>query len=330
MSKPRILKMVFLVFLLGIFVTAWSPAGPVTTHRAPDYSTATDWSIRDESPDKPFDVFFVHPTTYGTTNMGMNASLDDFFNRRETDETVVSQVSVFKERCNIFAPRYRQMSIAVLGMSDEDGQPYFDVALQDVTTAFQYYLEHCNDGRPYFLASHSQGSDMLHSFLEQHRALINDEQLVSAYLIGWTFTDEDLKTFNLPLAVTPDQVGGLITWNTVGKGGKSPTLRMGANCVNPLTWTDSTENAPASLNQCAVIELTDGSVTTIPHFTSAQINDQGGLQVPTPAILDQLNMSMGPEVYHRYDYAFFYSNLVENVGQRCDAFQAKPGAASPE
>ncbi|MDD2236984.1 MAG: DUF3089 domain-containing protein [Kiritimatiellae bacterium] len=320
MNRMRVSFLAVCLLALAAGVCCWADQLPATAHRVPDYSTDGDWSMRSAVPDKPFDVFFVHPTTYGTTNMGMNASLDDPENRQETDATVRSQVSVFKERCNIYAPRYRQMSINVLGMSDEDGKPYFDVAFQDVFNAFAHYMKYYNNGRPFFLASHSQGSDMLHSVFAEHRDLIPNDQLVAAYLIGWTFTDKDLEAFNLPLAVTPDQLGGLITWNTVGAGGQSPTLRAGARCVNPLTWTDSPGNAPADLDRCAVIELNDGSVTTMPYFTSAQINADGGLQVPTPAIVDLLNMNMGKECYHRYDYAFFYSNLVYNIGRRCDAW----------
>jgi len=293
-------------------------------HRPPDYASAQDWCIRTEAPDKPFDVFFVHPTTYGTTNMGMNASLDDAENRQLTDGAVRGQVLVFQEYCNIFAPRYRQMSIAGLSMSDEEQEPYLRVGLSDVVAAFAYYLEHDNGGRPFFLAAHSQGSDLMHHVLAEHREMISDDQLVAAYLIGWTFTRQDLEAFHLPLAVTPEQTGGLIVWNTVGEGGHSPTLKAGGVCVNPLTWTDAKEEAPASLNRCAVIGLNDGTVTNIPHFTSAHINEAGGLQVPAPSIEDQLNMSMGPGVYHRYDYSFFYSNLVENVGRRCKAWTSNP------
>ena len=87
---------------------------------------------------------------------------------------------------------------------------------------------------------------------------------------------------------------GLITWNTIGAGGQSPTLLPGANCVNPLTWTADTNEAPASQDSCAVIELTSGSVTTIPCFTSARINGNGGLQVPTSRDRRSVEHEYGP------------------------------------
>ena len=152
---------------------------------------------------------------------------------------------------------------------------------------------------------------------------MDTDKLAAAYTIGWTITDEDLKQLDLPLAVMPTQTGGIITWNTIGQGGESPTLLPGARCINPLSWTATTDNQSAELNLGAIIELTDGTIATIDHFTSACINEQGGLVIPTPTIVGDLSMGMGEEVYHRYDYAFFHNNLVENVAARCNAWLHK-------
>lgn len=307
----------FIAIALGIATLAGAANNPL------DYSKDSSWSFITKKPLKSFDVFFMHPTTYGTTKFGLNAPIDDKGIIKETDDTVLSQASVFEEKCNIYAPRYRQMSIAALSMTDEKRAPYLAVAENDVLAAFKYYLKHYNHGRPYILAAHSQGSKIALCILKKHRDLFRNDQLVAAYLLGWTFTDEDLKQIKLPLAVKPDQVGALITWNTIGKGGNSPVLLPGANCVNPLTWTNTTKEQPASLNLGAVIELTDGTIAKIKHFTSARINQAGGLEIPTPAIEDKLDMRMGKAIYHRYDYDFFYANLVENVGVRCDAWANK-------
>jgi hypothetical protein len=312
-------KYLFILYLLIITALGFS-AGGTAADKPLDYGKDASWSYLTKQPDKAFDVFFVHPTTYGTKKYGLNAPIDDKEIMTLTDDTVATQASVFKKNCNIYAPRYRQMSIAVLEMSEEKSAPYMAVAESDVLAAFKYYLKHYNKGRPYFLASHSQGSNILLCILKKHRDLVRNDQLVAAYLLGWTFTDQDLKQINIPLAIKPDQIGGLITWNTIGKGGKSPTLLPGANCVNPLTWTNTTKEQPASLNLGAVIELTDGTVASIKHFTSARINTDGGLEIPTLSIEDKLDMRMGKAIYHRYDYAFFYGNLVENVGVRCQAW----------
>ena len=61
----------------------------------------------------------------------------------------------------------------------------FELAYSDVLRAFDYYLAHENHGRPFILASHSQGS--LHALrLIQERLAGKplQKQLVAAYLIG--------------------------------------------------------------------------------------------------------------------------------------------------
>jgi hypothetical protein len=315
----KISKYLFVLYL-SILVALGSSAGASAAGNPLDYTKDSSWCFLTKNPQKQFDVFFMHPTTYGTKKFGMNAPIDDKDINKETDDTVLTQASVFKNKCNIYAPRYRQMSILALSMTDEKRAPYLAIAENDVLAAFKYYLKHYNNGRPYIIAAHSQGSKIALCILKKHRSLFRNDQLMAAYLLGWTFTDQDLKQIRIPLAVKPAQIGALITWNTIGKGGNSPVLLPGANCVNPLTWTNTTKEQPASLNLGAVIELTDGTVAKIKHFTSARIDENGGLEIPTPAIEDKLDMRMGKAIYHRYDYAFFYENLVENVGVRCKAW----------
>ena len=114
----------------------------------------------------------------------------------------------------------------------------------------------------------------------------------------------------LKLSTTPEQLEGLITWNTIGPDGKSPTFSKGARCVNPLSWTIDTNEYPASMNKGAKIQLTDGEEVVINNFTSARINNSGALEIPTPKpeIANKLNMRLGKQCYHRYDYDFFFYN----------------------
>ena len=159
--------------------------------------------------------------------------------------------------------------------------------------------------------------------LKANRGLLKDSQHVAAYLPGWTFTDQDLEDIRLPFAQSPEQTCCLLSWNTIAQGGKSPTLFAGAHCINPLSWTTTTQEQPRKLNIYALIDMGDGATKKIPHFTSARIGPQGGLIIPVPAMVDQLNMSMGPNVFHRYDVDFFHGNIKANVAQRCAAWREK-------
>lgn len=293
---------------------------------APDYSNDRYWSIKDE-PTQKIDVFFVHPTTYGPpANDKMVADLDNEELNMVTDRDTVQWITeAFKDSCNIFAPRYRQVNIEVMKMDDKHKKEYMSAGISDIENAFRYYLANLNKGRPFIIASHSQGSNILQEVLIKNPDLLDKSKLVAAYMPGWTFTDSDLEKMNLPLGESPDQTGCLLTWNTIGPGGISPTVMKGARCVNPLSWTTDMEEYPASMNRMARIFLAPGRQLQIAGFTAARINSQGALEIPPPrqdvAVL--LSMSLGEQVYHRYDYDFFFGNVKENVELRCKAFMEK-------
>lgn len=288
-----------------------------------DYSKKSCWLRIEKNPKKAFDVFFVYPTTYMNDKDGMNARLDNKEANKGAESAYQRQATVFKEMCNIYVPRYRQASIKVLSIPEKDRGKYLNIGLEDVHEAFKYYLKHYNNGRPYIIASHSQGSQIVRNFLLKYGSLIDKKKLVAVYAIGYTFTPEHLKKMELSLAVKADQTGGIIVWNTVGKNGKSPVVEPGALCVNPLSWTNSHVEQPKSKDLYARILLENGKFLKIPHFTSAKIDKRGTLVIPAPSIIKQLQMGMGPEVYHGYDYDFFYGNLVENVAVRCKAWKKK-------
>ena len=292
------------------------------TPAPPDYGGFHCWTVRDENPDKPYDVFYVHPTTYFNTEDGPNASLENKAVRATTEATTAQQTGVFKDTCNIYAPRYRQVNRGVLPQEFTARNPYLNIAADDVVAAFKYYLEHYNQGRPYVIAAHSQGSVVTARVIKAHRELFDDDKIIAAYLVGWTVTDKDCREMNLPYSDSPDQNRCLITWNTISKGGKPPMFFPPANCTNPLAWTSTRDNQPRELNLGAVIDMGDGATKKEPHFTSAQIDGQGALVIPVPDMLPELNMPMGEGVFHRYDFDFFYNNFRENVKTRCLAWSA--------
>ena len=66
--------------------------------------------------------------------------------------------------------------------------PAFNGAYEDVRSAFFYYLQHWNQGRPFILAGHSQGSQHLVRLIQEletlHETSVLLDRLVAAYLIG--------------------------------------------------------------------------------------------------------------------------------------------------
>ena len=305
---------ILILLIINSQVNIYSQTKNEQNTQVTDYSAEKNWSIISKEISYNIDVFFVHPTTYGPPANGKYlASLSDSTLNKNTDLYAINwMTSAFEKNCNIFAPRYRQVNIEVLSMPDDKEEMYLETPIKDITAALLYYLENFNSGRPFILASHSQGSKILQEILIKNPNIIDKEKLVAAYMPGWTFTNENIEEIGIPLSLTPDEVGGMIIWNTIGQGGKSPTLKSGARCVNPLSWTTDTANYTAKLNAGAKILTKDHKEIHIDHFTSARINSIGGLEIPMPdsKIYNSLNMPMGPNCYHNYDYDFFFNNII--------------------
>ncbi|MDA3799560.1 MAG: DUF3089 domain-containing protein [Kiritimatiellae bacterium] len=290
---------------------------------APDYSRSENWIEKADNINLKIDLFFAHPTTFSDKDGGNNAELTNTSLNEKTTFIVTNEfMPVFSKQCNIFAPRYRQMNIKVLSLPDNQSQENYAMAIADVESAFKYYIKNLNHGRPFIIAGHSQGSMTMLNVLKDNTQIWDKSKLVAAYLPGWTFTAKDLKALDLELCSSPEETGCLITWNTIGVNGTSPTLKENALCVNPLSWTSDTNNYPSSKNSFARIICKDNSILVITNLTSAQINQNGGLEIPAPAkeVADKIRMPMGPTCYHPYDYDFFFNNIKSNVTTRCSTF----------
>ena len=101
------------------------------------------------------------------------------------DWVMANQASAFNGCCNVYAPRYRQANIFAYFGSEEERESILGFAYQDVKTAFEYYLNNYNNGKPFVLASHSQGT---HHSMHLLSDIIDNsdlyERMVAAYLIG--------------------------------------------------------------------------------------------------------------------------------------------------
>lgn len=297
-----------------------------TTSKEPNYAEPYYWAAIPNSLEKEVDVFFVYPTLFGNTG-AMNMDITDKNMRSLVQAVLLKQAAVFKNDCNIYAPYYRQIAMDVLSMDSLILDKYFSIGLADVEKAFDYYIKNLNNGRPFILAGHSQGSmvliQLMKDKLENSKLM---DKLVAAYLIGYSITDNDLSQFKcMKIAEAADDIGVIITYNTQTEfATNSPVLLANANCVNPLIWKTTTEYAAKELNLGAVFFKDNGEVDSIvPQYTDACIDNNGALIVSSHDS-DNLNIGSFPKgVYHKFDYSFFFSNLCENVAVRIAAYNQK-------
>ncbi len=293
----------------------------------PDYTLDESWASRPGNPDKPVDVFYVYPTIYA----GSKPKNMDIFNeqlRSDARGLLKAQAGVFSGSANLYAPYYRQASFVCLNPNEKMTlNRYFRIGADDVHRAFDYYLAFLNQGRPFILASHSQGSVVM---LDLIRSRFHDpqlqKQLVAAYVIGFSITDKDLKNYPwIKPAQKADDTGVVISWNTQAPGATgSPVLRPGAICINPLNWTTDATPAAKSLNLGAVFfdDFKGTILREVPQYTGAQIDTNTSALVTSPP--DKLKIGHFPAgVLHKFDYAFWFRNLEQNVRDRINAYLEK-------
>ena len=318
----------FLSLCLATAVWAADAPKPECIPACPDYSKADAWASNPASPDKPVDVFYVYPTIYPGTSPN-NMDVFDKGLRSAVQGLLKAQAGVYSNSANLYAPYYRQVSFACLDpKQDMTLNRYFRIGADDVHRAFDFYLNFLNQGRPFILASHSQGSVVM---LDLLRSRFKDPtlqaKLVAAYVIGYSITGEDLKKYPwIKTAKGADDTGVVISWNTQAPGATgSPVLRPGAFCINPLSWTTDETPAGKELNLGAVFfdDFKGKVLREVPNYTGARVDKKSGALVTTPPDKDLKIGHFPPGVLHKFDYAFWYRNLQQNVETRIKAYFKK-------
>jgi hypothetical protein len=335
-----------------------------TAPPAPDYSQLQSWAalpdrqdaadvvpnaeVQDRQATAEVDVFFVHPTTFFGT-AGWNQSLDDGSTNQLTDMFVLrGQASVFNSCCRIYAPRYRQATIYSFMDGSGNGKEALELAYEDVQRAFDYFIEYYNQGRPFILAGHSQGSMHLRTLLERRiTGTPLRERLVAVYPIGFSIDREQMAKAvpDVPVCESAEQIGCAVTWNSIGPQAAPWGDPRKNICVNPLTWRTDGAAAEASLNIGAVAypgtfegtladvkgvpqEFVDAKPVVEPGAADAQCID-GMLLVKQIHSQNYAARPMGRDNYHVYDYNLFHMNLRKNVETRVAKYLGSRAEARP-
>ena len=148
-------------------------AGPKPT----DYSAVVNWMTK-PAVTRAVDTFYIYPTAYIDMSEGAATicDIDDPLMRQSADALYDKQAIVYAESTNVFAPYYRQVNMAVAATAPAETR---EALLQqepkaDLFAALDYYSEHFNNGRPFILAGHSQGSQMMTYVLSEYRKAHED------------------------------------------------------------------------------------------------------------------------------------------------------------
>lgn len=283
-----------------------------------DYSNSDNWMFLPEENTKEVDTIYLYPSAYGLTSEVEDdiADIDDVNMRMLAIYYASSQASVFDESTNLYAPYYRQFTVnSLVDMIDNSPESMQYIAAQDINNMLDYYFENLNEGRPFILAGHSQGSVWLTVVLEDYMKAHPEyyERMVAAYIIGYSVTEDYLaKNPHLKFAETSNDTGVIISYNTEGPGNKDAyncVVRAGARAINPINWSLDETHA------------TNGTV-------DAQIDAERGVVIcttiqNTPEMKASLAEYFGEESFHLYDYDLYWEELQKNVADRIESFMKK-------
>jgi hypothetical protein len=198
------------------------------------------------NPNAPIDCFYVYPTvsTDQTEHSDMNADPAEL-------DVVRQQFARFASVCRVYAPMYRQVTIAGLRKVLAAGNVSLlqqGVGYDDVRGAWKYYLDHDNKGRGFVLVGHSQGSYVLMELIRQEiDGKPIQSRMVSAMLLGATLPvakDKDVGGVftSIPLCHKATDVGCAINYSTFRSTlpppadtlfGRVADPNQVAACVNP-------------------------------------------------------------------------------------------------
>jgi Protein of unknown function (DUF3089) len=303
---------------------------------SPNYAESGNWLARPAHPQRKVDVFYLYPTSYFKTSPSQPVicAINNSAMVAGAERSFAQQATAFDPVANVYAPYYRQADAVTVLTSPLSTQNKIIGATpsHDATAAFTYYIEHENQGRPFILAGHSQGSNvllfLLSGYLKRHPAVYH--RMIAAYVIGYGVTRSYLaQNPQLRFAKNAGDTGVIASWNTEAPGLtiKNPVVNPGSIAINPITWTRTQQQASAAQSLGSLLPNAAGDLVKVNHYADARVDDARGTIVCSTCSVEQYAPGkpggFPRGIFHTHDYAFYYYNLRKNASVRIRRF---PGA----
>ena len=322
-----------------------SASAPATTAQGnPDYANSSNWLALPSKTTKKVDVFYLSDTTYQKADASAPdvGPIDNPNMKAGAKEAFSKTATAFETVANIYAPYNRQVDAQYKSTLPIPQQLSLEAGIPttDAVNAFDYYIKNLNQGRPFILAGHSQGSNLLANILSGYMKKNPElyKRMVAAYVIGYSITGEYLsQNPQLKFAEGPSDTGVIISYNTEAPvmHGTNPVTMPGGIAINPVTWTRSEELATAAQNLggisvdpqtgYAVVDAS-GNPVKAQHYADAQVNKARGVVICSTADPNQLapgNPALLIGIYHPFDYPFYYFDIRANAADRVTHYFSK-------
>lgn len=285
------------------------------------------------------DVFYLHPTTYrGAENWNQDISMATV-NKWTDDSVIARQASAFNGCCKIYAPRYRQATITALGAPDDSGTRAYALAYEDTLRAWKHYVDNWNNGRPFMIVSHSQGTLHAVKLLEEEiDGTPLADRMIAAYVIGIGINEgifgRSLKTVTRCTGAT--DTGCVISWNTFARNGEPQAGverlkqryrdRFGTSdgedivCWNPIGMSDQEGDVPSDRSLGALAGK-PGTSPLPPLIEGNGANCLNGTLYTDMPDKDQFELVLfGGGNLHMHDFDLFYGSIRANAVARTEAY----------
>ena len=293
-------------FWLAALVLAASCGPREVIPEAPDYASPEAWYVTDRG--GAVDLFYISSTETFDTSEGR--SVYHFAQAADSSACPGMRAEmqgvdrIMGGDLNFYSPFYRQVTMETYADTALISSR-FPLAMDDVRTAFKYYVDELSGGRPFVLAGFSQGAEALVELLKELPDSLQS-RLVAAYVLGWKITSEDMASSAIRPAQGADDTGVAICYNSVEDPSAANPIVSGGNTVaiNPVNWcTDAT---PAV--------LFDSLTVTLDPETKLLLVDgyEGTGYAWKPYFQDGC--------YHTFEIRWYGDHLRENIAQRCEAY----------
>ncbi len=207
--------------------------------------------------DPPIDCFYVYPTV--SRDAGMNSDMDAGI---EENGAAAVQFARFGSVCRTFAPTYRSATTGSIAaaLMGQDPAPYLNFAYGDVLAAWRDYLRHRNNGRPFVLIGHSQGTiHLIRLLASEIEGKPEAARMVSALLIGFNVevpeghaTGGTFRT--TPICTRAGQTGCVVTYVSFRAEAPPPVGALFGRAARPGNTVGCTNPAALGSNASAPLD----------------------------------------------------------------------------
>lgn len=210
------------------------------------------------------------------------------------------------------APYYHQFTFEALSLPHEQFDSVYQVVADKVCQAFDYYMQHQNQGRPFAIVGFSQGA-MFTLDLLRHMSEEQYQQLIAAYAIGYRLSAEDIQHPHIRPATDETERGVTISFNSVLRPEAIwPQVAAGAvTCINPVNWrTDATPATFTYHEQQHTVHVDSAT-----HQLIVEVADPSDYRAWNQNPVFQ-QAGVNPDCLHHYDLLFYSGLIHDNILKR--------------